>query len=273
MNTQEKINKYAQYLIQKELAENTKTVYLRQAKLFLDFVDGRNITKKETIAYKQKLITECQSPTSVNLYLTALNCYLRYEGLENCTVKTVRFQRNKCPDNIISIEEYQRMLLCARQYGYQKYYCIMRTLAMTGIRISELSGCTVEAIHHGKFLICGKGRMREIYLPEKLTAVLENYCAETQITSGAIFLGNRNKPISRNAVYKMLVHMADIAGIPRQKVHPHSFRHLFAVTYLKQYADLAELADIMGHSSLETTRIYTRNTSDERRKRINGLML
>ena len=165
------------------------------------------------------------------------------------------------------------MLLCARQCGYQKYYCIMRTLAMTGIRISELSGCTIEALHHGKFVICGKGRMREIYLPEKLVAELKSYCIETQITSGAIFLGNKNKPISRNAVYKMLHHVANLEGIPRQKVHPHSFRHLFAITYLKQYADLPELADIMGHSSLETTRIYTRNISDERRKRINKLML
>jgi len=273
MNTQEKMNQYTQYLIQKELAENTRAVYLRQAKLFLDFMAGREITKKETIAYKQQLITEGKSPTSVNLYITAMNCYLKYEGMESCAVKTVRFQRNKCPDNIISMEEYHRMLLCARQCGYQKYYCIMKTLAMTGIRISELSGCTVEAMHYGKFLICGKGRMREIYLPEKLIAELESYCTEAQITSGAIFLGNHNQPISRNAVYKMLVHMADLEGIPRQKVHPHSFRHLFAITYLKQYADLPELADIMGHSSLETTRIYTRTTSDERRRRMNELIL
>lgn len=273
MNTQEKMNQYAQYLIQRELAENTRIVYLRQAKLFLDFMEGRDITKQDTLAYKQNLIAGGKSPASVNLYITALNCYLRYEGMDNCSVKTVRYQRSKCPDNIISVKEYRRMLLCARQCGYQKYYCIMRTLAMTGIRISELSGCTIEALHHGKFVICGKGRMREIYLPEKLVAELKSYCIETQITSGAIFLGNKNKPISRNAVYKMLHHVADLEGIPRQKVHPHSFRHLFAITYLKQYADLPELADIMGHSSLETTRIYTRNTSDERRKRINKLML
>lgn len=273
MNTQDKMNRYAEYLIQKELAENTRKVYLRQAELFLKFMEGRDITKKEAIAYKQKLIASNKSPASINLYITAVNCYLKYESMEYCCIKTVRAQKNQCPDNIISAEEYQRMLLCAKQCGYQKYYCIMRTLAMTGIRISELSGCTVEALHQGKFVICSKGRLREIYLPERLITDLECYCAEEQITSGVIFLGNKNQPISRNAVYKMLVHVADIEGIPRQKVHPHSFRHLFAVTYMKQYSDLPELADIMGHSSLETTRIYTRNTSDEKRRRINELKL
>lgn len=273
MDTKEKMDRYACYLIQKELAGNTRTVYLRQAKLFLEYVDGREITKEDTMAYKQKLIAGGKSPASINLYITALNCYLKYEGMEGCYIKTVRFRKNQCPDNIISAEEYQRMLLCARQCGYQKYYCIMRTLAVTGIRISELSGCTVEALHQGKLVICSKGRLREVYLPEKLVSELEGYCAEERIASGAVFLGNRNSPISRNAVYKMLVHMADMEEIPRQKVHPHSFRHLFAVTYMKQYADLPELADIMGHASLETTRIYTRNTSDERRKRMNELKL
>ncbi|MDE5698963.1 MAG: site-specific integrase [Lachnospiraceae bacterium] len=273
MNTEEKMNRYAQYLIQKEFAENTRIVYLRQAKLFLDFMGDRDINKKQAIAYKQQLITGGKSPASINLYITALNCYLKYEGMDNCYIKTVRFRKNQCPDNIISTEEYQRLLLCAKKCGYQKYYCIMRTLAATGIRISELSGCTVEALHQGRFVICSKGRLREIYLPEKLIAELECYCVEEQITSGAVFLGNRDKPISRNAVYKMLIHVADIEGISRQKVHPHSFRHLFAVTYMKQYSDLPELADILGHSSLETTRIYTRNTSDERRKRMNDLKL
>lgn len=273
MNTQEKMKQYAEYLLQKELAQNTREVYLRQAKSFMKFIGEREITKKETIAYKQKLLTGNASPASQNLYITAVNCYLRYEGMEDCSIRTVRQQRNQCPNNIISAEEYQRMLQCAKQRGYQKYYCIMRTLAMTGIRISELSGCTVEALHHGKFVIYNKGRMREIYLPDRLIAELERYCAEEKITSGAIFLGNRSCPITRNAVYKMLLHVADIEGIPRQKAHPHSFRHLFAITYMKQYADLPELADIMGHSSLETTRIYTRTTSDEKRRRINELKL
>ena len=273
MRVQDKLKPYEKYLLWKELAKNTRTVYLRQAERFLEFMGEREITKKETMAYKQTLMTENKSPASINLYITALNCYLKYERLESCYIKTVKFQKNPCPDNIISAEEYRRLLLCAKRCGYRKYYCIMRTLALTGIRISELSGCTVEALHQGKFVIYNKGRMREVYLPEKLTAELERYCTEEKITSGAVFLGNKHRPISRNAVYKMLIRVADIEGIPKHKVHPHSFRHLFAVTYMKQYADLPELADIMGHSSLETTRIYTRNTTAEKRKRINELKL
>lgn len=273
MNAQEKLEQYAEYLFQRELAENTRSVYLKQAKRFLEFMGGREITKKETMTYKQKLTAERKSPTSINLYITAVNSYLKYEQLEHCYIRTVRLQKNGCSNNIINAEEYQRLLLCAERCGYRKYYCIMRTLAMTGIRISELSGCTVEALRAGTFMIYNKGRMREIYLPERLIAELECYCMEEKITSGAVFLGNKKCPISRNAVYKMLVHMAELEGIPKHKVHPHSFRHLFAVTYMNQYADLPELADIMGHSSLETTRIYTRNTTAEKRRRINELKL
>lgn len=273
MRVQERLKPYEKYLLRKELAENTRTVYLKQAQRFLEFMGEREITKKETMAYKQTLMTENKSPASMNLYITALNCYLKYEGLERCYIKTVKVQKNRCPDNIISAEEYRRMLLCAKEYRYQKYYCIMRTLAMTGIRVSELSGCTVEALKQGKFVIYNKGRMREIYLPQKLIAELEHYCIQEKITFGAVFLGNKEQPISRNAVYKMLIHIADKGGIPKQKVHPHSFRHLFAVTYMKQYADLPELADIMGHASLETTRIYTRSTTEEKRRRINELKL
>lgn len=273
MNAQEKLEKYAEYLLQKELADNTRKAYLKQAELFLNFMDGREITKRETMAYKQKLIAGNKSLSSTNLYITAVNCYLKYEGLETCYIKTMKNQKIQCPDNIISVKEYQRMLLCAKKYGYKKYYCIMKTLAMTGIRVSELSGCTVEALQQGKFAFYNKGKTREIYLPERLITELEQYCTENKINSGVVFRGNRNTPISRNAVYKMLIHLADMEGIPKQKAHPHSFRHLFAVTYMKQYSDLPELADIMGHSSLETTRIYTRSTSEEKRMRMNQLKL
>jgi Site-specific recombinase XerD len=262
---------YAEYLFQKELAENTKKVYIKQAELFLEFMGGRHVTKKETITYKQKLLADGKSPASTNLYITAVNSYLQYAGLQDCCIKTARIQKKQCPDNIISPKEYQRMLTYAKEYGKKKYYCIMRTLASTGIRVSELSGCTIEALSAGKFTICSKGKTREIYLPDRLIAELRDYCKQEGIVSGVIFRGTGSRPICRSAVYKMLVHIADMEGIPKEKVHPHSFRHLFAITYLRQYSDLSELADILGHSSLETTRIYTRTTAEERRKRMDEL--
>ena len=264
---------YAGYLLQRELAEQTRTIYLKQAELFLEFLEGREITKKESIAYKQMLVRRGQKISTVNLYLVALNSYLRYAGFTDCTVKTMKRQNRQCPDNILTHAEYKRLLVWAKESGREKYYCIMRTLALTGIRVSELSGCTVEALKHGRFLTCNKGKSREIYLPEKLIVELRAYCKLKGIKEGVIFRGNTGKAISRTAVYKMLTRMAEYAGIPKGKAHPHSFRHLFAITYMQQYSNLFELADLLGHSSLETTRIYTVTTADEKRKKMNKLAL
>ncbi len=273
MKNSEKIKKYADYLSERELAENTKRVYIRQAELFLKFMGDEAITKKRVVAYKKLLEEKTPKTATVNLYIVSLNSYLKYVGFEDCTVRTERVQKRQCPDNIITWDEYQKLLAYAGNSGRKKYYCIMRTLALTGIRISELCGCTVEALEKGKFTIRNKGKQREVYLPDKLILELKTYCGQEKIETGVIFRGNAGKPIGRSAVYKMLRHLADMVGIPEEKVHPHSFRHLFAVTYMKQYSNLFELADILGHSSLETTRLYTVTTGEEKRKRMDALDL
>ncbi|MCI9462692.1 MAG: tyrosine-type recombinase/integrase [Lachnospiraceae bacterium] len=273
MKRTNELEHYADYLLQRELAEQTRAIYVKQAAAFLDFLENREMTKKESIAYKQMLLKRGQKLSTVNLYLVALNSYLRYAGYGDCTVKTMKRQRRQCPDDILTHAEYRKLLIWAKESGRQKYYCIMRTLALTGIRVSELSGCTVEALRQGQFLVSNKGKSREVYLPEKLITELWEYCRQENIKEGVIFLGNMGKAISRAAVYKMLTQMAEYVGIPKKKAHPHSFRHLFAITYMQQYANLFELADLLGHSSLETTRIYTATTADEKRKKINRLEL
>lgn len=267
------MDNYAEYLLQRELAEQTRKIYLRQAQDFLNFAEDRAITKKEVIVYKQRLLESGQKLSTVNLKLVAVNSYLKYAGYGECVVRTRKRQGRQYPENIMTLEEYREMLEWARESGRDKYYCIMRTLALTGIRVSELSGCNVQALERGRFIVCNKGKSREVYLPEKLIKELRDYCARQGITEGVVFRGNTEKPISRIAVYKMLVKMAEYVGIPKGKVHPHSFRHLFAVTYMQQYSNLFELADILGHSSLETTRIYTATTADEKRKKMNELIL
>ena len=267
------IEKYGEYLSEAELSDNTIQVYLRQAKSFLDFMQERTITKKEAVAYKSHLLGQGRKMTSTNLYIVAVNSFLKYAGFEGCVVKTERLQKRQCPENIISREEYGRMLDYAKWTGRDKYYCLMRTLALTGIRISELRDCTVEALECGKFMTRSKGKTREIYLPDKLTRDLREYCRSNNIMSGSIFLGNAGKAIGRTAVYRMLVRLADMAGVPKEKAHPHSFRHLFAVTYMEQYSNLFELADILGHSSLETTRVYTVTTGEAKREKMNLLNL
>jgi integrase len=271
--TTKEMVRYAEYLSEKELSENTKEVYLRQAGEFLAFLEERKITKKETLAYKRRLLEKGWKASSTNLYIVAVNSYLKYAGHQECVLKTERLQRRQCPENIMTKEEYQKMLAYARVSGRKKYYCIMRTLALTGIRISELSDCTVEALTRRKFVTSNKGKAREVYLPDKLLDELTEYCSVNGIEKGIIFRGNYDKPISRTTVYKMLIHMADMTGVPKEKVHPHGFRHLFAITYMEQYSNLFELADILGHSSLETTRIYTATTGEAKRERMNRLTL
>lgn len=264
---------YEEYLYQKELSARTVQIYLIQLDRFWDFLGKRPISKKETVAYKASMREKGWKVTTVNLYTVAINSYLLYSNHTECVLRTERVQRRQCPDNVLSGREYHRLLEYARQIGNEKYYCIMRTLALTGIRISELSGCSVESLKNGKFTISNKRKTREVYLPPKLIKDLEKYCQMSNINSGPIFLGNCGKAINRISVYKMLINMAGEAEIPREKVHPHSFRHLFAITYMKTYSNLFELADILGHSSLETTRIYTASSAEEKRTRINCLEL
>lgn len=264
---------YAEYLMEDELSENTRAVYLREAKAFLEYLGGRKITKKETIEYKKYLLSRSLKASSTNLYIIAVNRYLKYSGFECCMIKTEKLQKRHCPENIIDKAEYKKMLDYAQESGNKKYYCIMRTLALTGIRISELSDCTVEALTQGKFITSNKGKIREVYLPDKLICNLLEYCETESIETGPIFIGNTGRAISRTAVYKMFIHIADMTGVSKEKVHPHSFRHLFAITYMEQYSNLFELADILGHSSLEVTRIYTSATAKAKRGRMNLLNL
>lgn len=267
------LQNYEKYLEERELAQRTREIYLAQAKKFMVYLQGRTVTKAETIAYKKRLMGQGKKMSTMNLELTAMNRYLKYAGYAGCIVKVQKLQRRPMMENMMTAADYRKLLAWAKESGREKYYCIMRTLALTGIRISELSGCTVEAVQKGKFSVCNKGKYREVYLPEKLTADLKEYCGKHAITEGVIFTGTGKKPVSRNAVYRMLARLADDLGMPRGRVHPHSFRHLFAVTYMRQYSDLFELADLLGHSSLETTRIYTAVTGEERREKINQLEL
>ncbi|MDE6386660.1 MAG: site-specific integrase [Lachnospiraceae bacterium] len=271
-NTKE-LETFKEYLRCDELSERTQEIYLLYVKHFLIWLDGRNLTKYEVMDYKEIILKEEKKTATINLMITAVNRYLKFAGCEECTVRALRVQKRQCPDNILSIDEYRRMTAYARKVGQDKYYCIMRTLALTGIRVSELSGCTVEAVGQGGFEVENKGKRRNVYLPYKLTGDLRRYCEEAHIDDGVIFRGNHGTPISRVAVYKMFIKMAEKAGVPWKKAHPHSFRHLFAITYMQKYANLPELADILGHSSLETTRIYTTTTAEDKRRRMNELDL
>lgn len=272
-NNTKELEKFRAYLHDHELSVRTQEIYLQHTQRFLEWLDGRQLTKPEAMDYKELLIRTGRKTSTVNLAITAVNRYLRFAGYKECTVRALKVQKLQCPDNVLSLSEYRRMMAYARQTGQEKYYCIMRTLALTGIRVSELSGCTVEAVGEGGFEVENKGKRRNVYLPRKLTGDLKQYCMDAHIENGVIFRGSQGQPISRVAVYKMLVRLAQRAGVPWEKAHPHSFRHLFAITYMQKYSNLTELADILGHSSMETTRIYTMTSAEDKRRRMNELDL
>lgn len=267
------LEEYLEYLKDKELAQRTIDIYLREAGRLTDYLSGKNITKGNMVDYKKYLLSYGYIPTTLNLYIVAANSYLKFLGHSECVIKCIRVQEKQSLDNIISFEEYHELLNYAKESGREKYYVILKTLAMTGIRVSELKFFTVEILNKKALFVSNKQKVREICLPEKLMKELRKYCQEFGIEEGIIFRGDGEKPISRTAVYKMLVKMADMVGIEKGKVHPHSLRHLFAITYMEHYANLFELADLLGHSSLETTRIYARSTIQKKGERINELGL
>lgn len=264
---------YENYLVGQELSEATVTVYLRIAKEFIYYVDGRNITKWIVLDYKKCMEASSLAVTTMNQHIIAVNRYLRFCGYADCVIKTYRIQRQKSLSNVIDEDDYQKMLLYARENRDDKYYAIMKTLALTGIRVSELAYLTVDNVGQGHIVVMNKGKVREIFLPDCLITILEEYCEKQQITEGCIFRGNAGKPISREAVWEKINRIAEKAGIDRRKAHPHSFRHYFALLYLKKYSNIFELADILGHASLETTRIYATATVETKRQRMEQLDL
>lgn len=262
---------YENYLISQELSEATIVVYLRIAKEFISYVDDRDVDKWIVLDYKKYMENSMLAVTTMNQHIIAVNRYLRFCGYSDCVIKTYRIQRQTSLSNVIDEEDYQKMLVYVRENKDDKYYAIMKTLALTGIRVSELSYITAENIGQGHIVVMNKGKVREIFLPDCLIAILEEYCEKQQITEGCVFRGNAGKPISREAVWEKINRIAAKAGIDRKKAHPHSFRHYFALLYLKRYSNIFELADILGHASLETTRIYATATVETKRQRMEQL--
>ena len=268
-----RIKGFETWLCDLHMSQNTVSVYVRAARYMVEYIEGGRPEKKGLMDFREYL-TEKYKPGSVNLYLIACRKYLMYCGCERGNLpKPVRIQPGQSVENILSLDEYEKMLDYARKNNRWKDYLIMRTLACTGIRVSELSYITVEALSAGKAQVYNKSKYREIYLPDKLIADLTEYCQSSGLTEGPIFVGSHGTGIDRRSVWEMMQKTAQHCGIEKSKAHPHSFRHLFAKIFMGQYANLAELADILGHSSIETTRRYTMSSLEEKREKIDKLPL
>lgn len=231
------------------------------------------ISKADILCYKETLCTKYKA-ASVNSKIISVNRYLKWLGFERLSVKTKRIQNANGLENMLTKECYMKMLCYADAHNKKKMYCIMKTLAQTGIRIGELKYITVESVKEGSATVWNKGKFRTVYFTDSLCMELLRYCSGCGVTEGIVFCGReKGKAITSGAVWKGMKYIARQVGVPEAMAFPHSFRHLFAKQYMKNIGDISELADLLGHSRLETTWIYTKTTSEEKRKKLELLDL
>lgn len=268
------INQFKNYLINEEKSQATIEKYIRDIKAFMVWLEGRELEKATVIEYKQKIVNE-YAPKSVNSMLSSLNSFFVYFDRHDCIVKTLKIQKqifaNK--EKELTKAEYERLLIAAEKKSNRRLYLLMQTICATGIRISELKYITVSAVQSGQALINCKGKMRVVILPKQLCKMLKAYLREKNISNGPVFVSKNGKPLDRSNVWKMLKALCESAGVPKNKVFPHNFRHLFARTFYSLQKDIVRLADILGHTSVNTTRIYTMETGEIHRNLIQKLGL
>lgn len=272
--TTELIDAYCLSLLADERAAGTISKYRRDVTAFADWLDGRTVTKETAAGWKSHLSYCGYAPRTVNSMLAAVNGFCRFMAW-HIKVKFLKIQRQIFRDSSreLTKEEYDRLLTAARESGQERLALIMETLCATGIRVSELRYITVEAAKAGWATITLKGKIRTILLPAKLCRKLVKYAKKQKTASGEIFLTKSGKPISRRQVWFELKRLCKAAGVEPSKVFPHNLRHLFATTFYKACKDIARLADVLGHSSIDTTRIYLMVSGAEQQRQLDRLGL
>jgi integrase len=267
--------RFVENLLMKEKTLSTVKKYRRDNKKFSAFLRKRGrseITKRDVFDYKDELIKN-HKMTTVNSYLISVNLYLSFLGLESFRVRTLSIQRKTSLNSVLNEDEYAALIRTARERGNERLYLIIRTLASSGMRISELANITLAMLKTGSTFIRSKNKVRELILPNYICQELLAYCEKNKIEK-LVFHGRKpDKLIDKSLISRELKFLARMSRVPEFKVFPHNFRHYFAKKFLAKYNDLLDLADILGHSSVETTRIYTRTSGQEKRDRINKLDL
>ncbi len=273
--TSEAIDCFKKYLREEEKSENTIEKYLRDVRAFAAYLNSSEITKEAVIAYKNKLLSENYAVRSINSILASVNSLFAFLGWTDCKVKSIKLQRQVyCPEEKeLTKAEYTRLVNTAKQKGNERLNLILQTICGTGIRVSELQYITVEAVKCSEAVVSLKGKTRTIFIVRELQKKLLRYAAEQKIHSGCIFITRTGKPISRTNIWREMKALCEQAGVNPQKVFPHNLRHLFARVFYGIEKDIAKLADILGHSSINTTRIYIISTGNEHRRRMENMRL
>ena len=265
---------YIQYLREQERSKSTIKSYQRELMSLQLFLDCQPVTKDKLLSYKT-MLTSHYAPTTCNVSIAALNSYLKYIGRPDLMLNPLKIQRQiyEPADKELTRREYDKLIRAANINGQEKLSLIIQTICSTGIRISELQYISVEILKEGKTLVTNKGKSRIVFIPAQLQRVLKKYVINSNISSGPIFATRSGKPIDRSNIWASMKKLCNIAGVNPQKVYPHNLRHLFARTYYNQYHDLSRLSDLLGHTSINTTKIYTMETGAVHAKQIAALDL
>ncbi len=269
------IKQYEKYLKSEEKSQNTIEKYIHDVTAFADYLGDKFISKENAIAYKQKLISKEYAVRSINSIIASLNSLFTYLDRLECKLKSIKIQRQIfcSEEKELTKAEYARLLSAAKSKGNERLNLLIQTICGTGIRVSELQFITVEAVRKGEATVSLKGKTRTIFIVKDLKKKLLHYIAEQNITEGSVFVTRTGKPMSRTNIWREMKNLCESAGVNPNKVFPHNLRHLFARTFYGIEKDIAKLADILGHSSINTTRIYIITTGDEHRQRMESMRL
>lgn len=268
------LDDFEEKLILEERSTLTVEKYVRDVKAFAEFAGNEEITKESVISYKKRL-QEKYSVRSVNSMLASLNCLFSFLERNELKVKTVKLQKQiYCPEEKeLSRAEYERLCAAARSNKNERLNLILQTICATGIRISELQYITVEAARSGKAVVDCKAKTRSVFIVRALQKKLLTYAGKRGISSGMIFVTRTGKPVSRTNIWREMKNLCEKARVNPKKVFPHNLRRLFARVFYEMEKDIAKLADVLGHSSINTTRIYIMTTGIEHRKRMEKMRL
>ena len=272
--TSKKIKDFEIHLRNEERSAATIEKYMRDVRFFASFVCDAEIDKQMVLDYKSKL-GESYAVASANSMIAAMNCFLRFCGWHDLCVKQFKMQREVycSEEKELTRAEYVRLLEAANAKHNERLNLIIQTICGTGIRVSELQYITVEALHNGEAIVNCKGKNRRVFIVPELKKKLLRYVKEQGISTGTVFVTRGGKPVSRNSIWKDMKALCEQANVSPSKVFPHNLRHLFARTFYGIEKDIAKLADILGHASINTTRIYIVTTGAEHKRKMEHMRL
>ena len=272
--TESMIAKFSNYLRSDEKSENTIEKYLRDVRRFFSFANIREINKSLVLEFKVSL-TENYEIASANSMIAAVNAFLRFMGWADCCIKQFRVQKKTfcSEEKELTKAEYIRLVNAANRKRDKRLSLILQTICATGIRVSELPFITVEAVRKGEAAVSCKSKTRTVFIVRELRQKLLNFINSKGIVTGCVFVTKSGKPMNRCSIWREMKALCELAGVSPGKVFPHNLRHLFARTFYSIEKDLAKLADILGHSSINTTRIYIITTGAEHKRKMENMRL